>query len=356
MGLGISIRLNDAPDETVNAAAFVEVHECLNQPATYRIEYSFDVADDDFPLLKEEKLGPAAMLSVLAPADRKTECLVKGPVYGQRICFAQGGAGSSLVVLGGDSLIKMDRENKAVAWSDMTDSNAVSAIVSQPQLGFVPDVEDTPASHLESKHTLIQRETDLRFVQRLARRNGNLFWLSSDEFGIETAHFKRPPLDGLASCDLIINLKDPRSTAAGIEISWDVERPTKTTAADLDLNTKSEVDGTVAGAPLTALGGSGLADIVTDSRIAHVRAPIDDTGDLRARSEGALIESSFFLHATGSTTFSALGKVLRAHSLVNLRGVGSRHSGLWFCAAVRHSIDQSEHRMDFDLIRNGWIN
>jgi len=39
---------------------------------------------------------------------------------------------------------------------------------------------------------------------------------------------------------------------------------------------------------------------------------------------------------------------------VNLRGIGTRHSGLWFCSAVRHSIDSAEHTMDFDLIRNGW--
>ena len=54
----------------------------------------------------------------------------------------------------------MDREDKAVAWSDLTDSAAVSAILSQA--GLVPDVETTQAGHFELKHTLIQRETGPR--------------------------------------------------------------------------------------------------------------------------------------------------------------------------------------------------
>jgi hypothetical protein len=31
-----------------------------------------------------------------------------------------------------------------------------------------------------------------------------------------------------------------------------------------------------------------------------------------------------------------------------------RHSGKWFCASVRHTLDAVGHRMEFELIRNGW--
>ena len=351
MGLGIAIRLNGAPDETVASAASVEVTEAVGQPTYYRLEYLLDTAEADFPLLKEGKLGAGSEISVLAPTSETTECLVKGPVYGQEIKFEQGGLGT-LVVLGADSLIKMDREDKAVAWTDLTDSSAVSTILSQSN--FIADVETTPAGHFELKHTLIQRETDLAFIRRLARRNGNHFWVSADELGVETAHFKRPVLEGDPACELVINLNDPKTNVTSLEISWDVERPTKAEATEVDFTNKSDVTGTVEASPLAALGGSALATIVAEPRVAHVRAPVDDNGDLQARSEGAVIEASFFLRASGSTTLSALGKILRAHTLVNLRGVGTRHSGLWFCSAVRHAIDVTEHRMDFDLIRNGW--
>ncbi len=354
MGLGISIKVNGAPDETVADATSVEVSERVGQSTSYRIEYSLDTAEGDFPLLKEAKLGSGSELSILAPTDAGTLCLVKGPVYGQQISFEQGGSGSVLKVLGADSLIKMDREDKVVAWADLTDSAAVTSILSQA--GLTPDVEATQAGHFELKHTLIQRETDLTFVRRLARRNGNFFWLTCDEAGVETAHFKRPVLAGQAACDLVINLTDPVSNVTALEINWDVERPTSADAAELDLNNKSDISGAVQRSPLSALGGTALSGIITDQRVVHVRAPVDDSGDLQARGEGALIEAGFFLRASGTTTLSSLGNILRSHTLVNLRGAGSRHSGLWFCAAVRHAIDASEHRMEFELIRNGWVN
>ena len=352
MPSGVAIRLNGSPDETVAAAVSVEVTERVGQPTYYQLQYSLDMADGDFPLLKESKLGAGSDISVVVPASDATQCLVKGPVYGQQITFKQGGAGSLLIVRGADSLIKLDREDKVVAWADLTDSDAASTILSQA--GLVADLDSTQASHVETKHTLVQRETDLAFLRRLARRNGNLLWITCDESGTETAHFKRPPLDGDAAGDLVINLTDPRSNVTSLEISWDVERPTKSDAADLDLNDRSDISGSVDKSPLSPLGGTALADIVQEPRTVHVAAPVDDSGDLQARSEGALIDASFFLRATGSTTLSAFGKVLRAHTLVNLRGVGSRLSGLWFCSSVRHSIDDSEHVMDFELIRNGW--
>jgi hypothetical protein len=352
MGLGISIRANGSPDGTVASANSVEVVERVGQPTQYRLEYSLDIAEGDFPLLKEPKLGPGAELEVLVPTNDTTECLVKGPVCGQEIRFQQGGAGSVLVVLGADSLIKLDREDKAVAWTDMTDSDAVSRIVTQA--GLNSDVETTRAGHFERKHTLIQRETDLAFIRRLARRNGNLFWISCSDSGVETAHFKRPVLEGEPKCDLIVNLREPKSNVNKLDLSWDVERPTKADATEIDLNTKSDISGEVQQSPLRSLGKSALADIVKDARVVHVRAPADDNGDLKARGESALIESSFFLKASGSTTFTALQKLIRSHMLVNLRGVGSRHSGLWFCSAVKHSIDSAEHVMEFELIRNGW--
>jgi phage protein D len=352
MGLGIAIRVDGAPDETAASAVTVEVLERIGQPTYYRLDYALDISDGDFPLLADVRLGPGSELSILVPAPDSDHCLVKGPVYGQQIHFEQGGSGSTLTVMGGDSSIKLDREDKAVAWSDLTDSDAASAILSQA--GFVAEVEATQAGHTEAKHVLIQRETDLAFLRRLARRNGYLFWIACDPEGVETAHFKRPVLEGDAVLDLVINLSDPAANVTSLEISWDVERPTSSEALEVDLNTKQDISGTVAKSPLTPLGGAALVDIAAEPRIAHVRAPVDDSGDLQARSEGALIEASFFVRATGATTLSALGSVLRAHTLVNLRGAGSRHSGLWFCSSVRHTIDATEHRMDFDLIRNGW--
>jgi hypothetical protein len=172
------------------------------------------------------------------------------------------------------------------------------------------------------------------------------------ENGIETAHFKRPPLDGEPVAELRINIDPPNLET--LELAWDAERPVSATAAQLDLNAKVDIDGAVAQSPLAPLGALNLAAIVQGTRTLHLTTAVDDAGDLTARSEAALIDAGFFIRAHGTTSTHALGKVLRAHTLVSLAGAGTRHSGNYFCAGVRHFIDATVHRMDVELLRNAW--
>ncbi|MBA3357659.1 MAG: hypothetical protein H0U18_17310 [Pyrinomonadaceae bacterium] len=350
MGLEIAIAVDGTPDEELAAAAWVEVYERMGEMTTYRIRYDIDISEGDFPTLVDERLGPGSELSLIAPLDGKNNYLVKGPVTGQQIHLEHGGACSFVEVSGCDTSIAMNRETKTVLWSDLADSDAVNAIFGI--YGYTPDVEPTAAGHFEQKHTLVQRDTDLQFVQRLARRNGALFWITCDEQGIETAHFKRAPLDGDAANDLTINLES--NNVAVVDITWDAERPTNVVAAQLDLNNKSDIDGDVIASPLASLGSASLDEIATGSHSLHLVAPVDDAGDLQSRGEAALIEAGWFIRAKCQTTVNALKALVRAQTVVNVRGAGSRFSGKYFVCGVRHTIDSASHRMDVELIRNGW--
>jgi phage protein D len=350
MGLGIAIAVGGAPDEELAEAATVEVYERMGEMTTYSIHYDFDVVEGDFPMLLDGRIGPGSELAVIAPLDGKNNYLVKGPVTGQKVHLAHGGAGSFVEVSGTDSSVAMDRESRTLLWSDVTDSDAVTTILGQ--YGYVPDVDSTSAGHFETKHTLVQRDTDFQFVQRVARRNGFLFWITCDELGIETAHFKRAPLDGDPAGDLIINLE--ANTLGAVDINWDVERPTSVVAAQIDLNDKSDIDGAVAQSPLALLGAQALNAIAADTRSVHIVAPVDDAGDLQSRGEGTLVEANWFIHATSQTTVNALKAIVRSHTVVNLRGAGTRFSGKYFVSGVRHKIDATAHHMDVELISNSW--
>ncbi|HRI60015.1 MAG TPA: hypothetical protein PK228_09840, partial [Saprospiraceae bacterium] len=282
--------------------------------------------------------------------DGQMECLVKGPVCSQQIHIEHGGPGSRLEVKGADSSIKMDRELQSKVWANVTDGEAVMAIAGT--YGLIPDVATTKTRHLEMKHSLVQRETDLRFIRRLARRNGCYFWISCLAPGIETAHFQRPDLDSQPAADIYINYNNPHIES--LDIHWDAERPTSVEGKQLDLNTKKEVNGGVDQTPQKILGNKSLLDITGDTRSMHVTAPSDDAGNMQARSEGALIESDWFIRANCTTSLYRLGKLVRAHDIVNIIGAGSRHSGPYLVAGVRHIIDAATHLMEIELVRNGW--
>jgi phage protein D len=350
MGLGIAIAVGGKTDPELALATTVEVYECLGQAMTYSIRYDVDISEGDLPLLVDGRVDAGSELSILIPVEDKMLCLVKGPVHGQNIHIEHGGAGSWAEIRGSDTSIIMDRATKSVVWSDVKDSDAVQSILSN--YGYTPDVQITSAGHFENKHVLIQRESDLSFIRRLARRNGFHFWVTSDEFGTETAHFKRPPLEGGVSAELVINLDSPN--LASLDIEWDVERPTSMEGKQLDLNSKTDMDVAVSQTPQSVLGDRGLNAITGDIRSVHLSAPADDAGDMQARGEAALIEADWFIRANCQTTLENLGALVRAHTVIELRGAGSRFSGKYFVAGVRHSIDAKEHRMELELVRNGW--
>jgi phage protein D len=350
VGLGIAIAVDGKIDPQLGLATRVEVYERMGETTTYSIYYEMQECEGDFISLIDGRIGPGAELSVLVPQGDKTECLVKGPVHGQQIHLEHGGAGSRVDVKGSDSCIIMDRDTKAAAWPDVTDSDAVSSIIAQ--YNYAPDVQTTTPGHFENKHSLIQRESDLRFIKRLARRNGFLFWITCDAEGNETAHFKRPPADGPTVAKLLINQEPPNIQA--LDISWDVERPTSIEGRQLDLNSKETFEVGVNQTPQTILGRLGLSALTGDTRSVHLSAPVDDAGDIRARGEGAVIEADWFTQASCRTSLEFLGTLVRASTILEIQGAGSRHSGKYYVAAVRHTIDTTSHLMNIELVRNGW--
>ena len=350
MSLGAAILPGGLPDPAMPVPGSVQVIEALDQPTTYRLRYEFSSADGDFPLLLDGHLEPESELAVMVMVDMVPQFLVSGPVIGQQIRIVNGGTGSALEVVGADRSAAMDREDKARVWNNVTDSLAVMAVLAEYQL--VPDVSMTSTLHTEFTHSLVQRESDLRFVRRLARRNGFWFWITSLAPAVNVGHFKRFSPGGAPEAALAINAAE--TNIDEVSIDWDSERPTSAPLKQISLSDKSVIDGTVTRSPLTGLASQGLADIAASPRSARIAVPVDDAGDLTARAEALLIDHGWFVRARVTARLSTLKTLVRAHTMVSLNGVGSRHSGTYVVSRVVHDIDPADHVMTIDLIRNGW--
>ena len=350
MNSGLAIAVNGQDDAELAQAASVEVSEQLGQATTFCLRYGLDILSGDIPYLTDSRIDAGSEISVKVYLDNKPYCLVKGPVHGHSIHMEHGGSGSTIDVRGSDTSVKMDRESQSVVWKDLTDSDAAQSIISK--YGYTPDVETTKAGHYENKHTLVQRESDLSFLQRLARRNGFNFWITSDPVGIETAHFRRPQLQSSVAVQLKINIDSPSVTS--LDLNWDVEQPTSISGMQLDLSSKSNMNLTIQKSPLLVLGDLSLTDITGDTRSLFLSAPSDDASDLQSRGEGAVIEADWFIHASCKTSVAAVMAIIRPYSVIELKGAGKRHSGKYFVSGVTHTIDAMEHKMEIQLIRNGW--
>lgn len=346
MTIGAVLRINDAPAEL--PVSEIEVVERLGESTRFRIRLPVGIAaDGDLPMLSDPRLDPGTEVMILVETRAGRDCLVKGIINAHEAHLENGGDGSHLDVLGADRMVAMGRRNKAAVWPDGRASDAVRSICAS--YGLTADVEDTPAAFAETRHALVQRDTDLGFVRRLARQNGSLFWITTDMDGVETAHFRRPPLGAEPAAEVALNQGTPMDP---IRIAFDVERPAAARLAQHDLGAKSPITAQLPRQPLAPLASRGLEALHKEAPELHIAAPSDSAADLNARAEGALIEASFFVRAELQVTAAVLGRALRAHTIVTLGGVGKRHGGRYLCAAVTHTIDANAHAMSVELVRN----
>lgn len=352
MPQGCEVLPNGSPDPAMPQPTRIEVVEAVGASTTFRLLYDFHIEDGDLPLLTESRLGPEAEIALRVPDGDRSAVLVRGPVTRQRISVVTGGAGSALEVIGADSLVTLAREHKVQVWPSTTDSAAITQLLGGASL--TPQVNlPTSVTHEETKHALVQRETDLHLIRRLARRNGCWLWLEYDATtAMATAHVQRPPTEAQSSVQLYLSGAQRNLDEAQIE--WDVERVAAADADCRDVFGATDIAGSVQRSPLTGLADRALDSIVSSARKARLSVPVDDAADLTVRSEAALIDDGWFVAASFTARARTLRRVVRANTVVELHGAGSRHSGRYLVARVAHRIDDDDHIMDVSLVRNGW--
>jgi phage protein D len=353
VGLGASIRTGTPgrPDADFDVASLVEVYERAGETTVYSIRLPVVVQGNDLSWLADARVAPGAVLGVYVVTPAGQVCLVRGPVTGHSVRIAHGGAGSYVEVMGADVSNTLDRTVNTRVWDDARDSDAVASIAADA--GLTPDVTSTSAVHRTDVRGLAQCDTDLRFLRRLARRNGFLAWVTTDAItGMDTLHFKAPPVGGSAAATIVIS--QPGANTDAVDLKWDSARPTAVDARQLDPLSLQDLDASDTRSPTTALGGRRLSDLVASAQTTRIVAPGDDSAEVKARAEGAAVETEWFIQASLETTLAGLGAVVRAHTVVEVRGLGSLHSGRYFVAGVRHLIDPTGHRMVVELARNAW--
>jgi phage protein D len=349
MANGVAVLVDGTKDDELTGRAHVAVEQCFGEPTTFSLRLPLRIMGGDYPTLSDARIGPGSSITIVAETASARACLVHGPVCGQQITFVRGGAGNVVEVLGADESITLDREDKVKVFSQTTDDKAAKDVLTGA--GLKADTEPTQASHSDDGRALVQAETDLQFLQRLAARNGYFLWFTSQEDGETTGHFRPPDLAG-APVRLAVNGAKPAFDR--LQVGWDVERPTAAVAQASDSHDTPLIGGPVTSSPLKALGTEPFASLAGPARTLRLSYPADKGDELTARATAAVVEGSWFAHARAITTAGRAKAIVQPGTIVDLQGVGKRLSGPWLCSHVRHDITASAHQMDVTLIRNGW--
>ncbi len=337
----------------------VEVRESDDAPsvAILRFKVQQDPTGGMRPL-DDERFEPLTPLGVElgAPGSAPVR-LFQGFVSHVRPHFEAIESNCYVEVVGMDAAVIMDGEDRSVAWPDQTDGEVASAILSK--YGLTPDVADTADRHSADRYLLVQRESDWRFLKRLARRNGLRMWMEYDAAqDAVVASMKPRPLDAEPQADLI--MLQSGANLKWLDVQWRSTGPARRVGAAIDPIAKKIVRTPDAGS-LELLGDSdpaealekGLTEAGAESGAGWlVDAPRTEAG-IGAAGAGAIDDDRFVLDARGEVDPALFRGLLRARRPALVRGVGKRLAGAWYVHSVRTTYAEGKIAQTFIAQRNG---
>jgi len=354
---GLLIGGSAADDDIMQALTNLEVEEAADSPGAVSLDLNVARGEDgELSFVGDSRIGPFTSIAVVAtPEGGDPQCIFDGYVLQHRLQVDPGTTNSRLNVWGQDASWLMNVQETVQEWVDVSDNDVAEAIFSNYGIATADanSNEDSP-THSEDRHSLMQRDTDIRFLQELARRSGKLCRVyCEDQPGQRTGFFAAPSLDGDPVATLV--LTDPEAAnVESLSFHWDVARPTEVDAREalFDDSNEDGTDAEVDDAGLKLLADRGLADFAGQSTTSLLTTVADSADELHLRALAAVRSSHWFVRCEGSTTVSRLQTVLRVGDLVAVSGIGKLNSGKYLVWNVRHAIDGETHRMQFSLVRN----
>lgn len=276
-----------------------------------------------------------------------TETIIDGYVT-QIELFLSGQKEPYLEISGMDATALMDLEDKQAAWPDKRDHEIAQEIFDGYGLSY--EVEDTIALHAEAASTVLQAETDIRFLRRLAARNGFECHVKGATGSFRSPNLVDPPQR------MLVLASGTEANLVDLHVRVDGRPATAPEIRRIDPAGKQEEIKRLADTPRRKLGRSTLATLRSNlphgRQLLRYHVPASPT-EMESRLRGAYEPASQFVNVQGEIDSRAYQAVLRAGRLVTVKGAGESYSGLYYVSRVRHAFTADGYTQNFRAHRNG---
>jgi phage protein D len=328
----------------------VEVELDEELAAMFRLELTVRMEPDgSLRHVDDKRLTPWRKVAVHAGFADGTEPLMTGYLTHVHLVLDRDPADWRLELWGMDGTALMNREEQLRDWPGKKDSDIATTILRDH--GFTPKVEDTRIVHDVKVSTIVQRETDMQFLRRLALRNGYECFVEDT-----TAYFQPPQIEA-----------DPQPVLAvqfGTEtnVDWFTVQVNALSETDVGMfqlhrNDKSVLSSLVQSSLEPALAAKRSVDLLPPTlRAARSFVGMNATTgepEMKALCQSLFHRGAWFVTGEGVVDGNAYGHVLRPRRPVTIKGVGETYSGVYYVTHVTHSIDLDGYRQRFLVKRNG---
>ena len=268
-GINYTILINNAPAsaEVLDAVREIQVENNSEMAGIFRLRLAIGMSDNgDWTIIEDDPFQPLTPVAIaIQVGTGLSEPVINGYVTSQQILLSNEPGRSFLEIVGMDPTVLMNLEEKVTAWPNMSDNDIAAAIFEQ--YGFIPDTDRTQPVRQENDVTTIQRGSDIRFLRRLADRNGFECYVESDpNTNIITGHFHASRLQGQTQDVLSVNFgRDTNVTS--FNARYEMLQPTTAQASDVEIGSKSVQNARIQTTSENKLGRDGTLERIQQQPI-----------------------------------------------------------------------------------------
>jgi len=303
-------------------------------------------------LLSNGYFDPPNRVIIMVSIGVVPQVLIDGLITDHQVTPSNKPGESTLRVTGQDISLRLDLEDKNETYPNQSDSAIVTRIIaSYAAYGLIPSVTQTTDVPTQVDRVPSQQGKDLDFIQRLAQRNGFVFYTAPTNIpGTSTAYWGPENRRGLPQPALTMNMGPDTNVDSPINFRFNALGPTKPEVTIVEPLTRTSI-------PIPFLGG--LLPSLASRPTTPLRTTIPrDTANLNPaqavlRALSAASGSSDAVTATGELDAVRYGRVLQSRRLVGVRGAGSSYDGDYYVQQVKHRIKRGEYKQSFTLLREG---
>ena len=341
-----------APAAAMNALKHVKVINDADGSDGFQI--TFTLGKDrlgDYSLLSSGALDPDKRVVIGVLLGASLEPLVDGVIYHHQVTPGNEPGMSTLTVSGRDISVMLDLEEKNAEYRNRPDFLIVNEILANyARFGIVPRTTPTTDVPIELVRVPRQHETDLKFIRRMARRNGYVFYIEPLTLGVTTAYFGPESRVGVPQPALSVDM-GTATNVNSLSFTIDALAPISAQGSFIEPITRTSIPIP----PLPSLRVPPLAGSPAAARRTRLmrHTANQNPGQAATTALAAVTSAPDSVKATGQVDAVRYGSVLRARRLVGVSGAGLRNDGMYYVSKVTHEIEPGKYTQDFELKRDG---
>jgi len=347
------------PKPIIDALTNVQVTTQVGEPSGFQLTFAFSSKSPlNTLLLLLGQVGPFIRTIILVNLNGKQHVLMDGMITKHQVTPNVQTGQSVLTVNGIDLTALMGYiDFSGIPYPAMPAEARVALVIAKYAfLGMIPVVIpsvffDVP---LPTNRIPNHQGTDLEYIEMLAKEVGYVFYIDPGPVpGTNTAYWGPEIKVGPVQPALNVNM-DVHTNIESLSFSFNGEVQSMPIVFIQNEQTKIPIPIPI---PNISLLNPPLAVIPPIPTRFPLMRNTANLNPVRAIARG-LAEASGSADAvtgTGSLNVVRYGHVLKARSLVGVRGAGDAFNGLYFVKSVTHNIKQGEYKQDFTLARNGLV-